>query len=170
GQSYGGKPLVDRQHPHDFFMEVAARYRHPIARNTALSLYVAPSGEPALGPPAFMHRISAGDMPMAPITHHWMDSTHIAFGVLTGGVSHANAQLEGSIFTGREPDEHRWNFDPIHLDSYSGRLTVNPGPNWSLQGSYGYIKSPESLRPDEDVRRTTVSAIYNQPRADGGNW
>jgi hypothetical protein len=170
GEAYGGNPLVDRQHPHDLFMEVAARYRHFVDDKTAISLYVAPSGEPALGPVAYPHRLSAMDIPFAPIGHHWEDSTHIAFGVLTGAVSRGNTQVEGSIFTGREPDEHRWNFDTMKLDSYSGRLTYNPGPNWSLQGSYGYIKSPESLRPGEDVRRATFSASYNQPRADGGNW
>lgn len=170
GESYGGNPLVDRQHPHDFFMEVAARYRYALDDKTAAFLYLAPSGEPALGPTAFPHRMSAMNNPIAPISHHWQDSTHIAFGVLTAGISREKWQLEGSTFTDREPDEHRWNFDPIRLNSYAGRLTYNPGPNWSLQGSYGYIKSPEALRPGEDVRRSTFSATYNRPLADGGNW
>ncbi len=170
GESYHGHPLVDRQHPHDFFMELAARYRHPLAKDSGLSLYVAPSGEPALGPPAFPHRLSAMDNPAAPISHHWQDGTHITFGVLTAGAWHRNMQLEGSVFTGREPDEFRWNLDPMRFDSYSGRLSYNPGPNWSLQASYGYLHSPESLHPTEDVRRSTASAIYVLPRRDGGFW
>lgn len=170
GETFHGRPLVDRQHPHDFFMELAARYRYPLGEKTALSLYLAPSGEPSLGPPAFPHRVSAMDNPAAPITHHWMDSAHISFGVATLGLSHDKFQIEGSIFNGREPDEERWDIDPISLDSYSGRLSYNPAENWSFQTSYGYLKSPEELRPKESVRRTTVSAIYNRPMDNGGNW
>ncbi len=170
GEAYHGQPLVDRQHPHDFFMEVAGRYRYALDAQTAAFLYLAPSGEPALGPTAFPHRTSAMDNPAAPITHHWQDSTHIAFGVLTAGVSRSNWQVEGSYFNGREPDENRWDFDPIRLDSFSGRISYNPGPNWSTQVSYGWLKSPEELRPNETRRRATLSATYNQPRRDGGNW
>ncbi len=170
GESYAGKPLVDRQHPHDFFMELAARYRHPIGSNSGAVVYLAAVGEPALGPPAYPHRLSAMDNPAAPISHHWQDSTHITPGVLTVGGWVRNLQLEGSIFTGREPDEHRWNIDPMRFDSYSGRLTYNPGRNWSLQASYGYLHSPEQLHPEDDLRRTTASAVYVAPRRDGGFW
>jgi hypothetical protein len=170
GEAYHGQPLVDRQHPHDFLMEVAARYRYALDEKTAAFLYAAPSGEPALGPTAFPHRMSAINNPLAPISHHWQDSSHITFGVLTAGVSRGNWQADGSFFNGREPDEKRWDIDPIRFNSYSGRLTYNPGPNWSFQGSYGYLKSPEALRPAEDLRRTTFSAAYNRPLADGGNW
>src|SRR5580658_6426541 len=167
GESYNGQPLVDRQHPHDFFMELAARYRHAIDRATAVSLYIAPSGEPALGPPAFMHRQSAMDDPAAPITHHWMDSTHIAFGVATLGVSRGDFQLEGSWFNGREPNQHRWGIEAPHLDSYSGRLSWNPAPEWSSQVSYGYLASPEDLHPDQSEHRTTFSVMNTHPLKDG---
>jgi hypothetical protein len=170
GESYDGKPLVDRQHPHDFWMELSALYRHQLGKVSGLSLYAAPSGEPALGPPSYPHRLSALDNPAAPIGHHWEDSTHITFGVLTLGGWYRNAQLEGSVFTGREPDEYRWDFDPMRFDSSSARLTYNPGRNWSLQASYGYLHSPEALFPEEDLRRTTASAIYNTLRRDGGFW
>src|SRR6184192_2517682 len=135
GESNQGVPLHDHQHPHDLFMEVAALYRRAVSKNLGASLYLAPVGEPAVGPVAFPHRPSAANDPAAPISHHWQDGTHITFGVLTAGISHANWQLEGSYFNGREPDEDRWDIDPIRFDSYSGRLTYNPGPNWSLQGS-----------------------------------
>lgn len=170
GEQYHGQPLVDRQHPHDFFMELAAKYTHPLGKDSAAFVYVAPSGEPALGPTAFMHRLSALDNPIAPITHHWQDSTHIDFGVMTLGGWVRNWQLEGSYFTGREPDEHRWDLGPFHPDSFSGRLSYNPSRHWSLQTSYGYIHSPEQLRPDEDVRRTTASAQYLLPLRKGGFW
>ncbi len=170
GEAFHGRSLVDRQHPHDLFMELAARYRYPLNDKTAVSLYLAPSGEPALGPPAFMHRESASDIPAAPITHHWMDSTHISFGVATLGVTYDKLQVEGSIFNGREPNEDRWDIDAIHLDSYSGRVSFNPSENWSFQTSYGYLKSPEQLHPGESVHRATASTIYNQPLANHGNW
>lgn len=160
GESYQGRPLVDRQHPHDFFMELAARYRRALDEHTVVSLYLAPSGEPALGPPAFPHRPSAMDNPAAPISHHWLDSTHIAFGVVTAGIAHDTWQLEGSWFNGREPDEHRWNIDLAEPDSYSGRFTWNPTPEWSGQVSVGHLKSPEALHPDEDVWRTTASVMH----------
>src|SRR5437763_1907997 len=106
-------------------MEVAGRYRHAIDDRSSAFIYLAPSGEPALGPTAFPHRVSASDIPAAPSSHHWQDSTHISFGVLTAGVSRGNWQVEGSYFNGREPDENRWDFDPIRFNSYSGRLTYN---------------------------------------------
>lgn len=170
GESVNGKPLVNNQHPHDLFMELAGRFRLTLDSKTAAFLYVAPSGEPALGPTAYPHRLSAMDNPAAPISHHWQDGTHVTFGVLTAGISRDKWQLEGSYFNGREPDENRWDIDPIRLNSYSGRLSFNSGPNWSLQASYGYVKSPEALRPGEDVRRTTLSATYNRPLANDGNW
>ncbi|HEU5081080.1 MAG TPA: hypothetical protein VFT72_17845 [Opitutaceae bacterium] len=157
GESYKGRALVDRQHPHDLFMEVAARYRRVIQQGSVLSFYVAPSGEPALGPTAFPHRMSAMDNPAAPISHHWVDSTHIAFGVVTLGLARKQWQIEGSWFNGREPDEHRWNFDPLKLNSYSGRISWNPTPEWSAQVSGGFLKSPEELHPEENVHRYTAS-------------
>jgi hypothetical protein len=134
GETYKGQPLHDRQHPHDFWMELGALYQRPITKSLAWSIYAAPSGEPALSPVAFMHRPSGMDNLTAPIGHHWQDATHVSFGVLTGGIFTHTWQLEGSIFNGREPDENRWNFDPIKLDSYSARFTVNPNVHWSLQG------------------------------------
>lgn len=170
GESYKGQPLHDRQHPHDFWMELGALYQREISKGLAWSLYAAPSGEPALGPVAFMHRPSAMDNPAAPLSHHWQDATHVSFGVLTGGVYSRKWQIEGSFFNGREPDEKRWDFDPIKLDSYSGRLTVNPTPHWSLAGGYGYLKSPEALKPDESMHRITASALHGAQLGIGGQW
>lgn len=160
GEAYHGEPLVDRQHPHDFFMEVAARYRRTIADEAVGSIYVAPAGEPALGPPAFPHRMSAMDNPTAPTSHHWIDSTHISFGVLTAGIARKTWQLEGSWFNGREPDEDRWDLEKPNLDSYAGRFTWNPGPAWSAQISRGFLKSPEELHPHDPLYRTTASLMH----------
>jgi hypothetical protein len=169
GETYGGVPLHDRQHPHDLFMETAALYRRAIADIVGIELYAAASGEPALGPTAFMHRVSAINNPLPPIGHHWQDSTHISFGVLTGGVYNRWAKLEGSLFHGREPDEDRWNFDFGPLDSWSGRLTVNPTSQTSFQVSYGFIHSPEALLPDENLHRLTASGTYSRPAFQDGN-
>jgi hypothetical protein len=170
GESYSGQPLHDRQHPHDFWMELGALYQREISKTLAWSIYAAPSGEPALGPVAFMHRPSAMDNPAAPLTHHWQDATHVSFGVITGGVYSRKWQLESSVFNGREPDENRWNFDPIRLDSYSGRLTVNPTAHWSLAGGYGYLKSPEALKPNESMHRVTASALHGARLGIDGQW
>ncbi|MEP6730061.1 MAG: hypothetical protein ABJE10_05465 [bacterium] len=170
GEALHGQPLHDRQHPHDFLMELGVLYERPVAKNLALSLYAAPSGEPALGPVAFMHRPSAMDVPAAPLGHHWQDATHISFGVLTAGVFGHAWKLEGSLFNGREPDEHRWDIDPIRLDSYSGRLTINPNANWSLSGGYGYLKSPEALHPAESMHRLTTSVLHGVKLGTDGQW
>ena len=173
GESYQGAPLHDRQHPHDLFMELAALYERPVAPNLAVSLYLAPVGEPAVGPVAFPHRPSAADDPLAPISHHWQDGGHITFGVVTAGVFTRNAKLEASWFNGREPDENRTDFDYAgrRLDSYSARLTVNPGPRWSLSTWYAYLKSPEGLRPDESLHRIGAAVLTTQPVGTGrGTW
>ena len=165
----GVTPLIDRQHPHDFFMELAAVYSHPLSAATSVFLYAGYPGEPALGPPTFMHRFSGMDNPDAPLGHHWMDATHITFGVLTAGLVWNGVKIEGSVFNGREPDEHRWNFDPLRLNSTSLRVTWNPTPNLSMQASWGSIDSPEALEPGIDQQRVTASITYNRPLA-SGNW
>jgi len=161
GETADGVSLVDRQHPHDLFMELSARLDLDIADDTRAFLYAAPVGEPALGPPAFMHRASARLNPDAPITHHWFDSTHITFGVLTGGVATDLWQIEASGFRGREPDEDRWDIEKPRLDSWSVRATLNPSPNWAMQVSHARIDEPEALHPGQDEARTTASVIYN---------
>src|SRR3954451_3148793 len=139
-------PLIDRQHPHDLFMELAATYSLNIDKNNSAFVYLGMPGEPALGPATFMHRFSGIDNPEAPITHHWLDSTHITFGVATIGYTWRDmVKLEGSIFTGREPDQSRWDIETPKMDSQSIRLSVNPTRDWSLQISYGHLNSPEQL-------------------------
>ncbi|MGH7521968.1 MAG: hypothetical protein ACREMI_11880 [Gemmatimonadales bacterium] len=162
GESYQGQPLVDRQHPHDFWMELAAMYERAISPAIGVTLYAAPSGEPALGPAAFMHRPSAMDNPLAPLGHHWQDATHISFGVLTAGIFGHHWKLEGSVFNGREPDEERWGFDRIRLDSYSGRFNAHLDSSWTVSLGYGFLESPEALNPGEPTHRTTASVLYGR--------
>ena len=170
GETCHGEPLVDRQHPHDFFMELAAMYERAVSPSLALMVYAAPAGEPALGPVAFMHRPSAMDEPQAPLGHHWQDATHISFGVVTTGIYTRKWRLEASAFNGHEPDERRWNFDPIRLNSYSGRLTLNPTANWSFSLGYGRLDNPEREEPAEDVRRLVASAMHGRVLGRDGQW
>ena len=162
GESADGvTPLVDRQHPHDLFMELAGTYSVDLGRGSGF-VYLGLPGEPALGPPAFMHRASGLDLPEAPLSHHWLDSTHITFGVATLGATAGNWKVEGSAFNGREPDEDRWDIETRSFDSYAGRVSWNQGSNWSAQASFGYLASPEQLEPDESVHRTTVSVSHTR--------
>jgi len=161
GEAAYGEPLVDRQHPHDLFMELAGRIDLDIGERTSAFLYGGPVGEPALGPSGFMHRASARYNPEAPIGHHWFDSTHITYGVVTAGVSAPKWQLEASAFRGREPDEFRWNIEAPKLDSWSVRASLALSASWLVQASYGQIDEPEAMHPGEDEHRTTVSAHYN---------
>jgi hypothetical protein len=166
GETFKNRPLLDRQHPHDFLMEMAVAYSAPLTEKTSISAYFAPMGEPALGPAAFPHRISALDNPEAPLSHHWQDSTHIAAGVVTLGLAREKWKIEGSLFTGREPDEKRWNFEKPKFDSWSTRLSINPHPNWSGQISYGRLREPEVLEPGVETKRATASVTYQHPISD----
>jgi len=170
GETANGRtPLIDRQHPHDLFMELAATYSVPVSEDQSAFVYFGLPGEPALGPATFMHRFSGADNPMAPITHHWLDSTHITYGVATAGYVWDKVKLEGSTFKGREPDQYRWNMEEPQFNSYSGRLSYNPARNWSMQASLGYLESPEELQPGINQHRATGSVTYNRPFVDA-NW
>jgi hypothetical protein len=169
GETAFGLPIADGQHPHNFFMELAALYDYKLSEDTMLSFYAAPVGDPAIGPMAYPHRASASEDPVAPLGHHLEDSTHISDDVVTVGVTHRSFRLEASGFHGREPNEHRWEIDLGRIDSWSTRLTVNAGLNWSFQYSIAQLHSPEALFPNEDVRRMTASLTYNLP-VRRGNW
>jgi hypothetical protein len=162
GESYKGRALVDRQHPHDLISELSVSYAHALSAKTDVFIYAGYPGEPALGPVTFMHRPSSLDNPNAPVSHHWVDATHITFGVVTGGVRIGKMKLEASSFTGREPNEHRYNFDKPRFDSWSSRISYNPNSVIALQVSHGYVKSPEEAHPNENIHKTTASAIYTK--------
>jgi hypothetical protein len=170
GETADGVNLLrDRQHPHDLFMELAATYSLPIGTDRSVFLYLAEPGEPALGPATFMHRFSAVDNPEAPLSHHWLDSTHISYGVVTLGWVGQDWKLEGSAFNGHEPDQNRTNIEEPRLNSYSFRASYQPDPNWSMQVSGGHLSSPEQLEPGVNITRLTASVMYNEPLA-AGNW
>ena len=173
GETAYGVPIADGQHPHDFFMELAALYDLHLGERGLLSFYAAPVGDPAIGPTAYPHRASAFEDPVGTLGHHQEDSTHIADDVVTFGLTESTARIgariEASGFHGREPDEHRWNIDQGPIDSWSTRLTVQPGQKWSGQYSFAYITSPEALFPSENQQRMTASVMYNRPLAHG-NW
>lgn len=169
GETAFGDPIVDGQHPHNLFMEIAALYDLKWGASNLLSFYAAPVGDPAIGPTGYPHRASALENPVGTLGHHQEDSTHISDDVITVGFTRGMVRLEASGFHGREPDENRWTISQGSVDSWSTRLTIDPDKNWSGQYSYARIHSPEALYPDEDQERMTASVMYNRPLRDG-NW
>jgi len=168
GETYHGEPLVDHQHPHNVFAELSLLYTLPLGEKFSWELYGGPSAEPALGPVTYIHRTSASELPMAPLSHHLQDSTHTSFGVVTTGFRIEGVKLEACAFNGREPNEERWSIQPGALDSWSGRVSVAPGRDWTAQYSVGRLEHPEALEPGSQWRQT-ASVEYNRPIA-GGNW
>jgi len=164
GETINGRPIVDAQHPHDFFMELAAEYAHPLTDHTIGYIYAAPFGDPSLGPVAYPHRASASEIPQAALGHHTQDSTHIAGSVITIGARTGMFGYAFSGFHGQEPDENRWDIDTGKIDSWSARVTFDPTPNWSAQISTGHLKHPEAAESG-DVQRTTASIAYST-----GHW
>lgn len=156
----GSTPLVDRQHPHEVLVELATSYSRPVGSSGSVFGYAALAGEPALGPTAFMHRVSGMVIPEAPLSHHWLDSTHISFGVATVGATAGRWKFESSVFNGREPDHQRDDIDLHRMDAVSGRVSFNPNHNWSAQASFGYLPSPDRLAPGEGVHRSTASLTH----------
>jgi hypothetical protein len=168
GETANGRDrLIDRQHPHDFVMELSGSVSQNIGKRSSVFLYAGLPGEPAFGPPAFMHRESIMDSPEAPITHHWLDSTHISFGVVTAGAVFDRLKLEFSRFNGREPDQHRWNIETGPLDSTAVRLSWNPTRTVALQGGWGHFTDPEQLEPGVDQTRWSASAMWANDIAPG---
>jgi hypothetical protein len=168
GETAYGLPLADAQHPHNFIMALGFHYVRQLGEGTTLDAYVAPVGDPALGPVAYPHRASAAELPEAPISHHWQDSTHIADDVVTLAISHKKIKLEASGFHGAEPGENRWIVQAGPLDSWSTRVWFFPSDNWAAQVSAGRIAHPEALEPGDQVRMT-ASLHYTKPLS-GGAW
>jgi len=167
GETYHGQPLVDHQHPHNVFAELAALYTLPLTKSVSWELYGGPSAEPALGPVTYIHRASASELPMAPLAHHLQDSTHTSFGVVTTGFIIDRVKVEASAFNGREPNEERWSIQLAALDSWSTRAFVAPARNWTAQYSIGRLEHPEALEPGSQWRQT-ASIGYNRPLSWGG--
>lgn len=163
GETWHSRRLIDRQHPHDLFGELSVSYGLATGRNSGLFLYFGLPGEPALGPPTYLHRPSARNIPDAPLGHHWQDSSHVTFGVITAGYFYKQFKIDTSLFNGREPDEKRYDIDEPGFDSGSIRLSMSPSNNTSIQVSHGYIKEPEVLEPGVSIHRTTASLIWNYP-------
>ena len=173
GETCDGDTIHDRQHPHDLFMEVAADYDRPLRGTLRWQVYAGLAGEPALGPAGFPHRASALVNPIAPVAHHWLDATHITFGLVTTGLYDRRWKLEASLFNGREPDEDRFDLDLASLDSFSGRLTVLPNDRLALQVSVGHLHDAEAgvpPHPRSSVNRATTSATYHRALAGDGFW
>jgi hypothetical protein len=159
GETFHSAPLIDYQHPHDLIMGLGADY----TRAKGAITYVLGAdlvGSPTLGPTAFMHRPSAYGNPQVPLSHHFLDSTHITPGVVRGGISRKGLGVGGSWFHGREPDEHRTDIDLGALDSYAVQVSWMHGA-WSAQASGARLKLPEAITP-YDADRLTASIAYTR--------
>jgi hypothetical protein len=168
GETFRGAPLLDYQHPHDLVMALGGDYRRPVGRATLIAAADL-VGAPSLGPAPFMHRPSARDNPQAPLSHHYLDSSHITPGVLRGGIQAGSWTADASWFRGREPDDNRLDLDLGALDSVAARLSWNRGP-WSAQVSAAQLTRPEFNSP-YDVKRGTASLAYTSAEADRGlSW
>jgi hypothetical protein len=168
GETYHGEPLVDHQHPHNVFAELSALYLLPLSKKISWELYGGPSAEPALGPVTYIHRTSASELPLAPLSHHLQDSTHTSFGVVTTGLVIERVKVEACAFNGHEPNEERWSIQPAALDSWSTRVSIAPARDWTAQYSIGHLDHPEALESWNQWRQT-ASVEYNHPLA-AGNW
>jgi hypothetical protein len=165
GELCDGGSIHDRQHQHDLLMEIAGEYERPLRGDLRWQLYAGLAGEPALGPVAYPHRLSAMPNPLAPIAHHWLDASHITFGVVTTGVFTRRWKAEVSLFNGREPDENRWDLDLAALDSFAGRISFAPVEDVVLQVSAAHLQEAESGEgglPRVDVDRVTASLTYHR--------
>lgn len=167
GESLNGVPIVNRQHPHDVLMQLAAAWRTAIGSSATLTIAGALAGEPTIGPVAFMHRPSAAGLAFAPITHHTFDSTHVSFGVISAGIDRGRWTVEASVFNGREPDDNRWDVDLGRMDSVAGRVWFRPTPEWTFQVSTAYLRDAEEWEQGVDVRRTTVSGSWTRAASSG---
>jgi len=162
-------PIINGQHPHDFFMELGVSYQRPVSESVTLNFFAGPRGEPTIGPPAFPHRQSSSENPTAVIAHHYQDSTHISSSVVSAGLTAGPVTLEASGFHGREPDEHRWGMEQGAIDSFAARVTVTPTPRWAIQYSLARINNREETHPDRDSFRSSASIGYSRPLSKG-HW
>jgi hypothetical protein len=87
----------------------------------------------------------------------------MASGVILGRLDRGIFSVEGSVFHGREPDEHHYALDFGAIDSWSARVWLRPAEGWLVQASHGYLEEPEELEPG-DQRRTNVSASWSRHR------
>ena len=173
GDTCDGDRIHDRQQPHDLFMELAVDYDRVIHGDWRWQIYAGLAGEPALGPPGYLHRASATANPIGPVTHHWLDSTHATFGVITGGVHNQRWKAEASVFNGREPDESRVDLDLGAFDSFAARLSFLATERLALQASAGRLKEASThfnFRSEQPVTRITASAAYHVPLGAEGIW
>lgn len=169
GETANGRDrLVDRQHPHDLFGELSVSLSQPVGKNASVFVYAGLPGEPAFGPPVYLHRRAIQDSPEAPISHHWLDSTHTSFGVVTAGLVVGQVKIEASRFNGREPDQDRYNIETGQFDSTAARVAWNPSSDLSLQASWTHLVEPEQLEPGINQRRLSASALYHRRIGEDG--
>jgi hypothetical protein len=173
GEVCRGDTIHDRQQPHDLFMELAVDYDHALRGDWRWQVYGGLAGEPALGPPGYPHRASAMLNPTGPIAHHWLDSTHVTFGVVTVGLNNRRWKAEASTFNGRSPDQSRTDLDLGPFDSVAARISFLPTERLALQVSAGRLREPQidfPFKSPDPLIRVTGSAMYLRSIGSSGLW
>jgi len=158
GETFSGAPLIDYQHPHDLMMNLGGVYARAVG-STTVSVAAYAVGPAPIGPTAFMHRASAVENPQAPLSHHYLDASHITPGVLTIGIARHGFMVEAGAFHGQQPDENRLDLDTAALDSYGTRASWADGP-WSFQVSGAHLKTPERTSPYNENRVTASASFF----------
>ena len=160
-----GETITDRAHPSPWIMELAGSYERAWGTDGAVSVYAAAIGEPALGPPVYLHRASAAANPVVPLGHHLQDDTHSSYGVVSAGVRWQSLHVEASAFNERQPENANtvFYYDGARLDAYAGRATIAAGAGWSVFGSYGYMPEMTAGHSHGAQHRIGAGAIRTSP-------
>ena len=160
GETFGGAPLIDYQHPHDLVMNLGAELTHSARRHDVIVAAYAVGPAP-IGPPVFMHRPSAAENPQAPLSHHYLDATHITPGVVSLGVERSGFRARGRRVSWprarRGSPRPRYRRRSIRT---AAALSWADGP-WSIQLSGADLKTPERTSA-YDATRVTASVVVFQ--------
>jgi hypothetical protein len=129
-----GGPLIDHQRAHDLIEEVAVGLEwHPI------QLYLAPVGEPPLGPEPYAQRASSVDFAEAPFAYDLQESFHVATRVVAAAVTTNAVDIEGGVFHNAISTGRHSTINDGSIDSWSARLTIAPRSRISAQISTGRL-------------------------------
>lgn len=151
--------LLNAYPPLDFVTELSGSYVHQW-QNVRLYGYFGLPGAPVLNLLP-QQRIAEFFMPTGSITHRYMTSTDIVYGVGSAGLDIYGICLEGSLFTGKSQDERYWKVKKPHFDSFGVRLSYCYEDAFSFQVSYGHIKDTDPVELCVKNKRFLVSAAYN---------
>jgi hypothetical protein len=142
---YAGGPLIDRMRARDVIEEAAAEVGW-----RSLRLYVAPIGEPTLGPRPYGLRESSADIAVAPFAYDIQESFHVKTSVVNAALDTKFVRFEGGVFHDGTSTGRHTSLETGDIDSWAARVTVMPSDKVSFQLSRGEL--------GDDFVRTISSA------------